>query len=197
MNKLQTAFTLFDAYNKQDPTTVLWEGRAYPAEYFYAVELYNWVLKLEPEASEAVLLASRSQHIGRWTIPRDTYPAGKTGYLNWRSNLAKFHADKSGELMLQAGYDPVFIEGVQKIILKQKIKLDPEVQLMENALCLVFLQFQFEDFIKKHPEEKLITIIKKTWNKMSEPGRDAALALNYSAEASELLAKALAGKSGG
>jgi len=192
MDKLQQAFELFDTYNKQDPTTLVWDNITYPSEYFYALALYNWVLKLEPEASEAVLLASRSQHIGRWTITRKTYPDGKAGYLNWRSDLAKFHAITSGYMMLQAGYDEDFIEEVKRIILKQKIKLDPEVQLIENALCLVFLEFQFEDFIRKHDDEKLIHIIKKTWKKMSQPGQDAALKLNYSAKASALLGQALA-----
>jgi hypothetical protein len=192
MDKLQQAFALFDACNQHDPTTVTWDGKTYPAEYFYAIELYNWVLKLEPQASEAVLLASRSQHIERWSVPRESYPDGKAGYLNWRSNLAKFHAAKSAELMLQAGYTEDFIEDVKRIILKQKIKLDAEVQLMENALCLVFLQFQFEDFIRKHTDEKLIHIIKKTWSKMSQPGRDAALTLPYSDKATALLGQALA-----
>ena len=192
MDKLQKTFGLFDAYNQQDPTILVWDGVSYPSEYFYAIELYNWVLKLEPNASEAVLLASRSQHIGRWEVPRESYPAGKAGYLNWRSDLGKFHAAKAGELMAQAGYAEDFIAGVKRIILKQKIKLDPEVQLMENALCLVFLQFQFEDFIHKHNDEKLIHIIKKTWNKMSKPGQDAALTLNYSDKALALIGKALA-----
>jgi hypothetical protein len=191
MDKLQQAFELFDAYNKQDPTTLVWDGVTYPSEYFYAIELYNWVLKLDPKASEAVLLASRSQHIGRWTIPRESYPDGKVGYLNWRSDLAKFHAITSGYMMLQAGYDENFIEEVKRIILKQKIKLDPEVQLMENALCLVFLEFQFEDFIQKHDNDKLVHIIKKTWNKMSQPGRDAAFTLKYSEKALRLIKLAI------
>lgn len=192
MDKLQKAFALFDAYNRQDPNTLTWQGTNYPSEYFYAIELYNWVLKLEPNASEAVLLASRCQHIGRWTIPRDSYPDGKTGYLNWRSDLAKFHAATAAAMMLEAGYDEQEVDEVKRIILKQKIKLDPEVQLMENALCLVFLQFQFEDFIQKHDDDKLIHIIKKTWNKMSQPGRDAALTLKYSDKALGLIKKALA-----
>jgi hypothetical protein len=63
---------------------------------------------------------------------------------------------------------------------------------MENALCLVFLEFQFDDFISKHDEEKIIRIIQKSWKKMSAPGREAALALNYSSPAKKLLEKALA-----
>ena len=189
---LQAAFKLFDEFNQLDPNTLTWEGISYPAEYFYALKLYQWVLKLAPDAQEEVLLASRCQHIGRWMIARGSYPDGKVGYLNWRSNLAKFHADKAAELLLKAGYTDDKVQKVQSIVLKQKIKLNPQAQLIENALCLVFLQYQFEDFITKHPEEKLITIIKKTWNKMSKPGHDAALGLNYSATALALIQKALA-----
>ncbi|MXV52626.1 DUF4202 family protein [Pedobacter sp. HMF7647] len=192
MDELQKAFTLFDGYNRQDPETLHFGGEVYPAEYFYAIKLYEWVLKLDPDAAEELLLASRSQHIGRWEIKRETYPPGKTGYLNWRSDLAKFHAAKASELMKLAGYGQEMIDHVQPIILKQRIKLDPEVQTIENALCLVFLEFQFEDFIKKHDDEKLINIVRKTWKKMSEEGRNAALQLSYSDKALALIKQALA-----
>jgi hypothetical protein len=191
MDKLQIAFDLFDRYNRQDPNMVIWNGHTFPAEYFYALELYKWVVKLDHSPSEALLLASRSQHIGRWEVPRGDYPAGKAGYLNWRSDLGKYHAEKAGELMAEAGYDEGFIADVKRIILKQKIKLDAEVQTMENALCLVFLEFQFEDFHQKHDEEKLIHILRKTWKKMSEPGQQAALKLHFSDASKAIIAKAL------
>jgi hypothetical protein len=191
MDKLQIAFDLFDRYNQQDPNMVIWDAHTYPAEYFYALELYKWVVKLDHTPSEQLLLASRSQHIGRWEIPRSDYPAGKTGYLNWRSDLGKYHAEKAGELMAEAGYEEDFIADVKRIILKQKIKLDAEVQTMENALCLVFLEFQFEDFHQKHDEEKLIHILRKTWKKMSESGQKAALTLHFSDASKALIGKAL------
>ncbi|MBW4889055.1 DUF4202 domain-containing protein [Mucilaginibacter sp. HMF5004] len=192
MDKLQIAFDLFDRYNQQDPNFVISNGQTYPAEYFYALQLYNWVIRLENKPSEKLLLASRSQHIGRWEIPRSDYPMNKPGYLTWRSDLGKYHAEKAGELMLEAGYDEEFVGDVKRIILKQKIKLNAEVQTMENALCLVFLEFQFEDFHQKHSEEKLIHILQKTWKKMSEAGHKAALTLNYSDASKAIIAKALA-----
>ena len=191
MNKLDKAFELFDEYNKQDPHQLTWNGTIYPAEYFYALQLHAWVKKLKPDASEALLLASRCQHIGRWKIPRDEYPAGKAGYLNWRSGLAKFHAATAGELLQQAGYTEEEIKEVQHILLKENLKRDEDVQTMENALCLVFLEFQYEDFISKHDDEKVIRILQKSWKKMSEPGRNEALKLNYSKKGKELLIKAL------
>ncbi len=191
MNKLKKAFDLFDAFNKQDPNRIVWDDNSFPAAYFFALKLYDWIKILNPYAGEALLLASRSQHIGRWTSARNSYPEGKAGYLQWRMDLAKFHASKTAELMANAGYEEGIIEQVQHIILKKNLRTDPEVQTMENALCLVFLQYQYEEFIHKHDEKKVIRILQKSWHKMSDPGRNAALTITYSAEGKQLLDKAL------
>ncbi|MBD0293806.1 MAG: DUF4202 domain-containing protein [Flavisolibacter sp.] len=189
--RFEKALALFDTYNLQDPNTITWDGVTYPYAYFYALQLHDWVKKLAPLASEALLLASRSQHIGRWQIPREQYPKTKAGYLNWRTDLAKFHAAKAGELMQEAGYNDDEIKAVQRIIRKENIRTDEEVQVMENALCLVFLQFQYEDFIEQHDKEKVIRILQKSWRKMSEPGREAALALPFGDKGKALVEEAL------
>jgi len=191
MDKLEKAFTLFDAYNKRSPETVFWENQEFPSEYFYALKLYDWVKKLEPQASESLLLASRAQHIGRWEISRKSYPDGRVGYLKWRSDLGKFHAQTASELLEEVGYDDKTIERVREIIQKQSLKTDEDVQTIENALCLVFLQFQFDDLIEKVNEEKMIDILRKTWGKMSEPGRKHALDLKFSEAGSAIITKAL------
>lgn len=189
--KLNKAFSLFDAYNRRDPTVFKIDGHVEPSTYFYTVKLYDWVKKLDPEASEALLLASRSQHIGRWEVPRSTYPEGRVGYLQWRSDLSKFHAQKAADILNIVGYDEDTIDRVQMIILKRKLKIDAEVQTMEDALCLVFLEFQYDELIAKHADEKIIHILRKTWNKMTDRGRKAALTLDFSEKGTFLLGKAL------
>jgi hypothetical protein len=191
MSRLEKAFKLFDDYNKQDPNILSWNGLQFPAEYFYALQLHEWVKKLEPAAGEALLLASRSQHIGRWQIPRENYPMNKAGYLTWRMTLAKFHADTAASLMKEAGYEEELIAEVQHIILKKNLKSDHAVQVMENALCLVFLEFQYHDFIINHDDDKVIRIIQKSWRKMTEPGRAAALKLHFDARGKSLIVQAL------
>jgi hypothetical protein len=193
MEKLEKAFALFDAYNRNAPESVTHDGTTYPSEYFYAIKLHEWVTKLEPQASESLLLASRAQHIGRWEIARSTYPEGRVGYLKWRSDLSKFHAAKASEMLESVGYDQDSIDRVRQIILKQRIKADSEVQTMENALCLVFLQYQYDDLIAKTGEEKMVDILQKTWAKMSDPGREMALSLHYSDEGMRLIKIALLG----
>ena len=193
MDKIKRAFALFDDYNKKDPVQVVVDDIEYPKEYFFSQKMYEWILKLRPEPSEALLLASRCQHIGRWEIPRTDYPEGKAGYLRWRSDLAKYHAEKAGSILQESGFDRDLIEQVKQIVLKKQIKLNPDVQVIEDALCLVFLQFEYEDFIKKHDDLKLIRILQKTWAKMSEQGHAAALNLQYSAKGRALIERALAG----
>jgi hypothetical protein len=191
MNNVEAAIELFDVYNQQDSRKIVVNGSEYSYEYFYALQLYNWVKKLEPEASDVLLLASRCQHIGRWQKPREEYPADRIGYLKWRTDLAKFHADIAGELMLQAGLAEETIKEVQHIILKKQLRSNYEVQVMENALCLVFLQFQYDDFLQKHDDDTMIRILQKTWNKMTDPGREAALSLEFNGRGKELIGKAL------
>ena len=193
MSKLAAAFQLFDEYNRQDPRTFEWEGASYPQEYFFAVKLHEWVLKLDPDASEELLLASRSQHIGRWEIPRESYPDGRDAYLKWRKDLAHHHAAVAASLMQQAGYDTEETDRVSQVILKKRIKVDADVQTMENALCLVFLEFQYEDFRKKYENdtEKMVNILYKSLLKMDAHGHAFALKLSYTPGGLELVKQAL------
>lgn len=191
MTKRENVFALFDAYNQQDPRKIEWEGISYPFEYFYSLQLYTWVMKLKPDAQEPLVLAARCQHIGRWHITRSQYPKGKAGYFNWRRTLAQFHAETAGSLLAEGGYDAVTIKLVQRILLKEQLIKNGDVQVMEDALCLVFLQFQYENFLATHEEDMILKIMKTSWNKMSEQGREEALKLTYSEKGKALLEKAL------
>jgi len=191
MTKLAQAFKAFDNYNQKDPHIFTWGDLSYPQEYFLALKLYEWVLKLDPNADEELLLASRSQHIGRWEIPRETYPDGREAYLKWRKDLALFHAEKASSIMKEAGYDDEQIARVRQILLKQKLKVDSDVQTIENALCLVFLEFQYEDFHPKHSPEKVVNILRKSLLKMDSHGHPFALALNFSEQGLTYIHEAL------
>jgi len=174
------ACRLFDEANLRDPNKVTCEGVEYPHEYIYSRWLTQWVQKLAPDASEALLLAARCQHLKRWEIPRNTYPMNRPGYLKWRTDLKKFHAQQAAAILAQAGYAQPLIERVQALNLKQNIKHDPECQTLEDALCLVFLEHQFEAFMQKNNDEaKMIGILQKSWKKMSEAGHQAASQLRF------------------
>nr|WP_315824525.1 DUF4202 family protein [Paraflavitalea speifideiaquila] len=99
-------------------------------------------------------MASRCQHIGRWEIARKAFPEGRVGYLKWRTELSKFHAHKATEILHLLNYEPDIIARVTEIVLKKKLTTDTEVQTMENALCLVFLEFQYDDLIKNNQQRK-------------------------------------------
>ena len=188
----EVAFEKFDAANSLDPRQWDADGKSYPQECFFAEQHTKWVLKLDPDASDSLLLASRCQHICRWEIPRKSYNMDRVGYLTWRSDLKKFHADKAGAILKEIGYDDATITRVQALNLKKNLSNDPECQMLEDALCLTFLEYQFDALIADTDEEKIIKIVQKTWGKMSERGHEEALKLNLSAPAFAVVQKALA-----
>lgn len=158
-----------DQLNGQDPNR---------RELLYSQRLTEWVQRLDSRASEPLRIAARGQHVERWTIPRERYEMNRGGYLRWREDLKKYHAEKVGGIMKEAGFDEASIEKTKAIIGKKNLR-DPDTQTIEDALCLVFLETQFADLRKKTPDEKMKEIIRKTWRKMSANGRTMALALDF------------------
>jgi len=190
-NRFATAFRRFDEENSRDPNHETVDGVARPHELVYAERLTAWVLRLAPDASEALRLAARCQHLCRWEVPRHTYPMDRAGYLKWRADLKKFHAQKSGQILRATGYPAEMVTRVQELNLKKKFPNDPETQLLEDALCLVFLEYQFAGLAAKTAPEKVVTALQKSWAKMSPTARTAALKLNYTEMEQRLLASAL------
>jgi hypothetical protein len=191
VSRFDNAIRRFDEANAQDPNTELIGGQPMPKELIYGQRLSARLAEFAPDAPETVKLAARAQHIRRWEVPRDSYPEGRAGYLKWRTDLYKRHGDIAGEIMGDVGYDAETIDRVQTLLRKRGLKTDPDVQLMEDVICLVFLEHYFHDFAPKHDEEKLIPIVQKTWKKMSDRAHEAALQLEYAPEDLAVIQKAL------
>ena len=186
------AIRLFDATNSEDPNLEPGpDDQPVPKELLYAQRMSACLDRVAPDAPEAVQLAARAQHIRRWSIPRADFPLTRPGYHQWRNTLKKYHAELAGQFMAQAGYEPEAIARVQQILQKQRLQDDPEVQLLEDVICLVFLEYYFLPFAAQHPEEKVLEIVQKTWPKMTERGHELALQLPFSPKALALVTKAL------
>lgn len=190
--RFRDAIERIDAAHSEDPNRELVDGEEQPAERVYARRMTSWLERIEPDASEVLRLAARCQHLRRWTIPRDDYPRDRRGYLAWRNAAKRMHAEIAGEILAEVGYGPEEIERVQDLVLKRRFKADPEAQTLEDVVCVVFLESYFADFAPQYDEEKVVTILRKTWAKMSSRGHDAALDLELPDEARKLVETALA-----
>lgn len=190
--RLTTLLQRIDRLNSQDPNTEVIKGVPQPRELVYAQRLTDWVLRLRPDASEALRIAARGQHVRRWTIPRQRYPRTRQGYLQWRETLKVFHAQTVGELMNAVGYPEPMIARVQRLMSKKDLAADPQTQTLEDALCLVFLETQFEEMHRKTPDATLREVLRKAWKKMSESARAIAQQLPLKEEAKAFLRESLA-----
>ena len=182
----------FDAVNAQDPHREMVQGNEVPKELLYSQRMTEMLKEYCPDASETLQLAARCQHIQRWSIPREEFPMDRKGYLLWRTTLKKYHGELAGSIMEKNGYSEDEIQKVDDLLNKRRLKTDKETQTLEDVVCLVFIKYYFDEFLTKHEEEKLVDIVKKTWNKMSETGQQAALSLDLSNTASSIIQKALA-----
>lgn len=189
---LSRALALIDAANAEDPNREAVDGAERSKELVYSERMTRWLERLEPDASVPLRLAVRAQHIERWTVPRDSYPAGRAGYHRWRSDLARFHGDRTAAILRKAGFDDASIDRVRSLILKRNLRSDPETQLLEDTACLVFLDHYIADFVSRHDHDKVISILRKTWKKMSARGQAAALRLSLPAAVRGLVEKAIA-----
>ena len=178
MSRLDDAFARIDAANAEDPSLVLADGVERPAELVYGERMSATLASLYPEASEALKLAIRAQHIRRWTVPRSSYPMDRVGYLRWRKDLQKKHAEWTGAIMAECGYSAEEIGRVGSLIRKENLKRDAEAQALEDVAAIVFLEHYAVPFAAKHEPDKVKEILAKTMNKMSDHGREAALRIN-------------------
>ncbi|WP_041522611.1 DUF4202 domain-containing protein [Gilvimarinus agarilyticus] len=190
---LTATLNAFDDANSQDPNLDQdREGKSHPKELLYAQRMSTELAQFDPEASAELQLAARAQHIERWVIPRADYPMDRSGYKRWRTALGQHHAERASAIMREHGYNDASCERVATMLQKKQLKRDAEVQALEDVICLVFIRHYLEDFATKHSDEKLIDIIRKTWNKMSEKGHEHALQINLAPHLQQLVGKALA-----
>ena len=189
--RFAAAIRRFDEENSQDPNRETVDSGSEPRELVYARWLSDWLLRLCPTASEELRLAARSQHLCRWLLPRERYPMTRAGYLRWREELKKFHAQKAGEILLEVGYSEVVVSRVQALNLKRDFPHDPESRVLEDALCLVFLERQFGALAAKTSQEKMVSALKKAWQKMTPAAQELAKGLAFDKRENDLLNKAL------
>lgn len=180
MDRLSKAFAGIDAANGEDPNLIEAEGAPVPAERLYGERMSAMLGRVYPDASELLRIAARAQHIRRWQIPRDTYPMDRPGYLRWRKELGRKHAEWAGEILAASGYDAGEIARVGALLRKENLRRDPETQALEDVASLVFLAHYADAFAAKHAPEKVVSILAKTLAKMSKHGRAAAGSLPLS-----------------
>ncbi|MDE2767061.1 MAG: DUF4202 domain-containing protein [Chloroflexota bacterium] len=189
--RLRQALDCIDEINRADPHEILVRGKARPKELTHAAMVSAWIERLRPDADDALRIAARGHHVRRWAIPRGEYPPGRRGYLRWRQALQELHADTLEEVMTEAGYDRVVIARVQDLVRKRNLRRDPDVQALEDALCLVFLETQLGEFRTRQPDGRVAEILRKTWDKMSAEARALAVELDLAPDDRRFLQRVL------
>ena len=138
----------------------------------------EWVVRLDPESSDALRLAARAHHLRRWALPRSDYPEGRAGYLRWRRAQRERHARDLAAILDEAGVDGPVSTRAAQIVAKRGLGSDPEVQTFEDAVSLTFLETELRSVLDRLADDaKAADIVAKTLAKMSAAGREQAAAV--------------------
>lgn len=191
--RIEKAFITFDAYNSNDPQIETFNGTSYPRALLYAQRMTERLNKFSPDAPEFLQLAARCQHIGRWEIPRDSFPMDKKGYLQWRSTEKVHHAKIADQILKSCRFEGEIIEKVKSLLQKKELRTNADTQTLEDVICMVFIEYYLEDFATQHEDEKVVDILRKTTKKMSTRGIDEAAKLNVTDKIKVFIGKALQG----
>ena len=173
-NRFAEAIKKFDDANREDPRSEIVEGHPQPRELLFAQRVYRWVEQLAEQPSEELLLAARAHTLRRWMIPRDRYPMTTVAYHQWRSALARFHADEAETILHAVGYPAKQIQSITDFITKKNWPEDKEARVLEDADCLVFLETKLQDYMETWEESKAVRILQGTFGKMTPDGRARA-----------------------
>ncbi|MGJ8620764.1 MAG: DUF4202 domain-containing protein [Methylophilaceae bacterium] len=178
--RFNNTIAAFDALNAEDPNKITVDSIQQPKELIYAQRMSEMLDRYAKDASEALKLATRAQHIQRWAIPRSDFPMTKPGYMQWRTTLKSYHAEIAAKVLIDNGYDEETVEKVSVLLKKEHLRSNPDTQTLEDVIVLAFLEYDLDAFVQKYsdyPEEKFLTILRKSYLKMSDKGRAAALSL--------------------
>jgi hypothetical protein len=194
-DQFEKALTTFDAYNLNDPHQEEFEGKLVSKELLYGQRMSARLSDFYPAAPEYLRLAAHCQHIGRWEIPRESYPMDKKGYLQWRNVLKTHHAKLAEQILQSCRYDEDTIEKVKFLLLKKELSTNPDTKVLEDVICLVFIEHYLDEFAAKHEPRKVIDILQKTLKKMSPRAIDEAAKIPVSERIKILIHQALKARS--
>ena len=163
-----------DAANADDPRS----HDSEPLALAQGRRAEEWVVRLDPAASDALRLAARAHHLRRWALPRSDYPEGRAGYLRWRRAQRERHARDLAAILDEARVEGSVAARATMIVTKRGLGSDPEVQTFEDAVSLAFLETELNSVLDRLDDDaKAADIVAKTLAKMSAAGREQAAAV--------------------
>jgi hypothetical protein len=196
---LARAIEAIDAANADDPHPVIWRGASRPRAQLQGELATAWLDRLRVDPPSALVIAARSHHVRRWTIPRHSYPEGRAAYLRWRRDLKDVHAAALAELLPALGVVPEVVTRAQSLVRKDGLRPgrdtnDLDAQTLEDCACLVFLQTQYEELAERiTDDDHLVSVVAKTLRKMSPEAISLAGEIVVGKRGARIIARAAAG----
>lgn len=140
----------------------------------HAESTRKWVLKLKPDASDALQISALSHDIERGLEP--DYDNKTKGKFDNYEEHKRIHSEKSAkiivDLMNKYNLDKEFITKVKNLVLRHEIGGDFESNILMDADSLSFFKDNLESYYEKYGEDKVRKKIRFMYNRMSKKAQE-------------------------
>eukprot|EP00775_Hariotina_reticulata_P002487 gene2487-2790_t len=182
--KLDKAIALIDAANSEDPSRVQVDGESAPYRVAYSRWLTDWVKRVDPKASDELLILARGKSIQSWKlsdIKRDDYAPNTPGQRQWEVDRKKWLAQRLLDVVKEAGYDESTQLLIEDVMMSRNLP-DPRdirkydligvfgmvnyrtlaavcmLQTLDDAEALLFLEKNFEEMFNRMPADEVAAV---------------------------------------
>jgi hypothetical protein len=143
------------------------------ADYNHALDVRQWLLRLEPNASLALQLAALFHDVERLVSEADQRVEHLAAdYQEFKDDHARLGAEMTRELLAEAGVSESVRNRVAELIAQHERRSDdPELALLNDADALSFFSLNSHGYASYFGPEQTMKKVAYTWNRMREPAR--------------------------
>jgi hypothetical protein len=161
----------------------------------HAELVLKWVLKLRPDADEALKIAALSHDIDRATSGMtDGAFKGKVGSEEYE-RFKKEHSVRSArficDLLKKYKYPDSIIKKVKHLVENHESGGDEESDILRDADSLAYLEYNIPEYLKNHGRERTINKIRHMHDRMSAEAKRLEKTIRLQGELKELLQEAI------
>jgi hypothetical protein len=140
----------------------------------------KWLLKLKPDASEALKISAISHDIDRAVnkiIEKDRKP--EESYEEFKRKHSIRSADIIVNLMKKHNYPEKVIDKVKHLVENHEFGGDTETDILTSADSLAYFEYNLPIYFKRNGKEETIRKIKFMFNRMSKQAQECVKKMKY------------------
>jgi len=150
-----------------------------PEDLIHSQNTREWVLKLYPEADQALQIAALGHDIERSIEERKIQRANFPDYDEFKKAHSQNSAIILQEILLKYNVDKDFIDRVDYLVLLHEIGGTPEADILKDADSISFFEVNLPFYFQRNSDRETVFRMKWGYKKLSKTARSIVGNFSY------------------